>query len=164
MSSLADMKAELSSIIAAVENRKQLLDSLISSLREAFDKLEEFEGESVDLFGRTPAARLEHAPSEREGHARLARSASRRGTQFHRIVGFFLHRGNEPADVATLATEIEASRSATTNILYRTQKEAFVSSPARGGARRMLWKVHPLLFEMLSERNRQNPGLWESAP
>jgi hypothetical protein len=66
------------------------------------------------------------------------------------ICRYFAETGNTPKTIENIAERIDASKNAVANILYRTQRGAFVSEKARGHPRLRVWSLHPLLYARFS--------------
>lgn len=154
MSSIAAVKAQLLEMIEAAEAKKRSLDSVISSLREALQQLNDVPAGSADfLQSHTQESQPESVPDASHDHQEMnwSHMQLQRDTQFRKIVVCFLDRENRSATIRDLAGIIGASRAAVANILYRTQKEAFTSQRVEGERRLRSWQLRHELYQHLLE-------------
>jgi hypothetical protein len=157
MPSIAAIKAELVQIIEALESRKTAIDSLLASLTDTVQKLERLTPELLNIVGQPVPALPSPDTSENQHEFFRLHQASGRQTQFGRLALYFIGRENTPATVEEMRHAISASRSALTNMLYRTQKEAFISHPMPGGHPRLRgWSLRPEVFRAVVERMRRD--------
>jgi hypothetical protein len=106
-----------------------------------------------------PVAENEDAASEDrpESFARFVAASRHENTQFARICMLFLESDNMPMTLIDIARGIDASKSAVANILYRTQRGAFVSERVPGHRRLRVWTMHPqLLIKLISGKLAQD--------
>jgi len=166
MPSIAAVKAEIKQLISVIQSRMDVLGSALASLKETLHRLDALPpdiGEATFAPSPTPP-RLLHRPPNRvlseETVRRLRRKYGGRDTQYDKIARFFVTRKNTAATVAQIATAIDASRSATTNILYRTQKEAFISQRVEGEVRLRSWTLRPDAYQraLMLAQNQSERG------
>ena len=165
MQSAPTMKAAIMEMIAMIEHKKRSLDELLDSLKDTIRKLDRLPPEAEMFLQPGASTRDRPPPASSEASTstigRLATDnsdemamaqrqlAGHRSKQFKKLAMFFVDRKNRPATVRELTAAIGASRSATSNILYRTQKEAFVSYRVEGERRLRSWSLKPELYQRL---------------
>ena len=153
MADIAELKSGLAQTIETLAEKRDSLTLAIDSLKEALAKLSDLSEDHKTPISASPGLDVLF---EGDLTPRLAIAALRTGTQFHRIAMLFVERKNEPITVAEISQEIHASRSATTNILYRTQKEAFASARVPGHSRLKAWRLRPDLYKVILEKMRKS--------
>ena len=158
MTSISTLKTDMMQTIAAID----ALDSLRDSLRETIRKLNELPPTAISLLAEPSLTTAPAAPTA-NGHQselpfRLQRSSGRQ-TQFGRLAEFFVGRQNQPATVEEMCGAIQTSRSALTNILYRTQREAFESRSVTGHHPRLrAWSLRQEVYQSVLGQTRQPEG------
>jgi hypothetical protein len=142
------MRTELSAYKSHIEHRIQQLQGILVSLEETIGKMDEVYREEGEIIEPQLPQIMFELPTGQDAVDRILR---KRSGQFQTLVRFFVSRHNLPARVSDLATAVNTSKSAVSNILYRTQKEAFSSRDAPGGSRTKLWSLKKEVFDRAGE-------------
>jgi len=159
MTSPSDTKADILAMIEALEAKKRSIDELLSSLKETVQKMEAMPPELSELLLRPLK---QNAQQEalftfgEHGIGNPVRAFTRlRSKQFSSICTYFVQNQNQPVTVRELMNALGISRSALTNILYRTQKEAFASARVPGDRRLRVWSLKPEVFRQFVDEMGQ---------
>lgn len=143
------MKEEIDGMIATVEAKiatmeaeKQLLGDLLDTLRATRNK--------IDKPSPSQAQELARTWEKEKDFERFIKISKRRNTQFAKICALFVNGVNRPKTIADIANEIGTSKSSIANIIYRTQRGAFLSRKVQGEPRLQTWNLHPGLYEKIS--------------
>ncbi len=153
---MAQLKQEIAAMIATIMRKRQLLDELLDSLRNTKEALDNMPDDLADML-INPAIHRTSEPSpsfldeveDQQKLSRLVELSHREDTQFAQICRHFVLTDNRPVTNMGLAETINTSKNSVANILYRTQREAFVSEKVPGHPRLRAWKLKPELYEML---------------
>jgi hypothetical protein len=141
------LKAELLNMIAAIDEKQRAMEELKTALKEAVAKMDQLPSEiSGLLFVRG------HLATEQETTAAPPSPLGMRSKQFKKIVAFFVQERNCPATVRQIMDAVGIGRSALANILYRTQKEVFISQRVPGERRLRMWTLKQSIYVDSSAR------------
>lgn len=159
------MKHDILSMIETLEAKKRSIDELLNSLKETVQKIEALPPEVSELLLRPIKQTVQETtgqqPSRYEESRRAARSyTTMRSKQFSSICTYFIQNKNSPVTVRELMIAVKISRSALTNILYRTQRDAFVSQKVPGERRLRKWTLSPEAYQQFVEQKEPNEDLY----
>jgi predicted DNA-binding protein YlxM (UPF0122 family) len=150
---MTTLRQEISAIIETIKRKKQLFDDLLESLGNTLDKLDELPPDMAEMILEPMRQRVAEVTSpSTTSFARTVRA--RKHTQFARICHLFIQNDNDLMSIQDIAREINTSKSAVANIIYRTQRGAFISERAPGHRRLRLWKLQSQVYrEILEQHN-----------
>jgi hypothetical protein len=113
-------------------------DRLKDDLEEQITRLEELVSKLADEIRRLRVIR--DAIGDRSASA-YAAVPDEPKSQFQRIAEVLMFKGNRPRTTRAIMRETGISRSALSQILHRTHKDSFVSTPIPGYSRKKLWSL-----------------------
>ena len=149
--SIEAIRAELERMAAIIATKRDSLDSLLRSIRETIQKLDELPADVIELLVepmREKTTQLAGEAPDRPTHkASGADQPTPSKTQYQRLVEFFVDTKNKPAPIRVLGQAIKTRRNAVSTVIYRTHREFFASHPAPGSPKWKLWSLRPDVYQ-----------------